>query len=154
MGEHDPKEGIWKLETPRFDPRGVLGREVAPRDDWRKTLLAEMGVQGRLEPTLIPDGWEFVLRCLFKELLDLGWNRQLVSAVDMHGGLLVELGADRSPAMEFACRRAQRWSFSTCSRCGTSGATLRPRGRRMETTCATCHDTLMERDERSAHGLY
>src|ERR1035441_8531544 len=145
----DPRQGIHKLEVPEFDVRGVLDHDTAPQDDWRDILLKEMSIEGHIH--MVPPGWEFVLRCLFKELVDLGWDRHLTLATDKHGGLLVAPGLAATPAMEFACRRAQKWSFQTCSRCGDSAGTLRPRGRRMETTCSPCHDILMKQDAGGKH---
>jgi hypothetical protein len=136
----DPEQGIQRLAVKKFNAALL---EQSPKEDWRTRLCTELGIKGAIT---CPPGWELVVTSLMKQLVLMGWDGELETARDLFGGLYVRLGESATDAMRYACRQAQRWSFQTCSRCGESEAKVRPRGRRIETSCVSCHDILMQED--------
>jgi hypothetical protein len=144
-------EGNWGIDLPEFVTDLLAGVVPEPAEDgWRQQLCRQYGLPPRTLDT-IPPGWELVVRCALQELRRLGWYTGAQRIAEEMGGLQIVLNAPTTPEQDFMCTRMSSWSYHTCCRCGSSGAAPIPRGRRLETVCAGCHELLMGKDPDGRH---
>jgi hypothetical protein len=144
-------DGQWTIKAEEFitDLRGPAA-PVPVQDGWRQRLCAKYGLQPQALDG-VPPGWQLVVQCALEELRRLGWYTGAKFIGEDHAGLQFELNAPTTPEQDFMCTRMSSWSYHTCCRCGASGATPVPRGRRLETVCAGCHELLMTEDPDGRH---
>ena len=65
----------------------------------------------------LPDGWFDLVETLIKDLIALGWNREVHQAKEKFGGLRFYVG-QATPEIEEAIRMAELESYDLCQNCG------------------------------------
>ena len=84
-------------------------------------------------------GWYNLLEGLIKELIALGWDRQLAQVKEKFGGLRFYMDS-YDEKFDEPIDRAERKSYTICESCGNDGKLLKPNGYWLKTLCESCAD--------------
>lgn len=107
-----------------------------------QALLSKYDILYDLNNGSIGVGWHSILDTLIYDLIELGWDKELIQIKEKLGGMRFYPKSKLTNQMQQLIYDAEDKSYTVCETCGAPGKT---RGRRwVYTACDNCIDPALE----------